>query len=63
MILCQTVAELFDPLPAVLCTFMQYSIAFCSPQEAASDVISGVAIDDNGMDDPVKCGYSRSNRS
>ena len=37
--------ELFDPLPVapVLCTFVQYLIAFYSPPEAAGDIISGAA--------------------
>ena len=43
VILRQTVAEVFDSLPAgpTLCTLMKYSVTFCSRLEADSDVISG----------------------
>ena len=30
----------------VLCTFMQYSVTYCSSYEVASDVITGVAVED-----------------
>ena len=58
-------AELFDSLPAgpILRTFVQYLIAFCSRLEVACDVIFGVAVDQVGMDVPVKFGDSRSNCS
>ena len=57
--------ELFNCLPAapVLCTFVQYSIAFCSRPEVDSDVISGMVVDYFGMDVRVKFGDSRSNIS
>ena len=42
VILRQNVAELFDSVSA-LCTFMQYSITFCSRPEAASEVMSFVS--------------------
>ena len=42
---------------------MWYLIAFCSPQEADSDVIFGPVVDPPGMKAHVKCCDSRSNRS
>ena len=58
-------AELFDSLPAgaVLYTFVHYLIAFCSRQDAASDFISGLAIDQTGTDVCTKYSESGSNRS
>ena len=47
----------------VLRTFVQYLIAFCSPPEAASEVISGVVVDPIRIKFHVKLGDSRSNRS
>ena len=46
VILRQTVTELFHSLLAgpVLRTFVQYSIAFCTRQEAANDVMSGLFV-------------------
>ena len=46
--LARTVAKLFDrvTLGRVSCTFVLYSVIFCSPWEVASDVISGVAVED-----------------
>ena len=46
-VLCYELAELFDYLPAapVLCTFLQYFIALCSQREAATDIISGGAVE------------------
>ena len=65
VILHQTLAELFDSLPAgpVSRTVMQYSNTFCSRPEAVSDVISGVAVNYVGMDVREIFSDSRSNRS
>ena len=65
VILGQTVVELLDSLPAapILRNFVQYSLAFCSRQEAASGVISGVAVVRTGTDVHVKFRDSRPNRS
>ena len=46
-----------------LYTFILYSIAFCSVQELASDVISGVIIGDVCLDVGVKLGDSWLTRS
>ena len=60
-----TVAKLFDSLPPepVIRTFVQYLIAFCSRPKAASDIISGVAVEQVGMGVLIKFCNSRSNRS
>ena len=42
---------------------MQYSITFCNLPEVASDVISGVAVEDIGLDVFVKFGCFGSNGS
>ena len=42
------------PAGHVLRSFVQYLIPFCSRLEAASDVISGLAVELVGMDVPVK---------
>ena len=57
MILRQRVAAcLFDPLPAefAIRTAIQYSITFCDLQEVDNEVISGVVVDDVGLDISVK---------
>ena len=58
-------AELFNSLPeaAVLRTFAQYLIAFCSRLEEASDVISCSFVGLTFPDDCVKCRDPRLNRS
>ena len=58
-------ADLFDSLPAayVLCTFVQYLIAFYSRPEAASNVISGEILRQIVSDKTVKFGDSMSNDS
>ena len=60
-----SVTELFNYLPAalVLLTFVRYLVAFCSLLEAASDVISGMAVEWGGVDVHIKFVDSRSNRS
>ena len=52
-------AEFLDSLPAApaLHTFV-YLLAFCNRHEAASDVISSVALEWVGMDVPLKFGDS-----
>ena len=52
----QTVDEVLNSMPAgsVICTFMQYSITFCSQPEAASDVIYGVFVRQSIVDEVVK---------
>ena len=45
------------------CTHSQYSYQTCSQPEVASDVISGVAVEDVGLDVQVHIGNSGSNRS
>ena len=42
---------------------MQYSVTFCNRLEVASDVVSGVAAAQVGVDGPEKFGNSRSNLS
>ena len=61
MIWRQTVTELLEPLPAghVLRTFKQYSIAFCSRTEAASDVISGVDVESRPCPYGCRCNIWR----
>ena len=61
VILHQTVTELCASIPgaAVLPTFVQYLIAFCSRPEIASDVISDLVVDLNGMKVRVKFGDIR----
>ena len=65
VILRQTVADLFDSLPAgpALCTFMQYPVIFCSRPEEAGDVMSCMVVDYIGVGVRVKFSDSRSNRS
>ena len=65
MILRQSVAELFDSMPAkpVSCTCVQYSVTFSDLPEVASKIISGTAAKFFGLDVIVKFGYSRSNSS
>ena len=48
------------PAGPVLRTFAQYLVAFCTRLEAASDIISGVAVGQVLMDIRVKFGDSRS---
>ena len=64
-ILRQTVAELFDYLPAgrVLCTSKQYSVTFCRMPEVTSVVIYSSKIEDVGLNATVKFGCSWSKRS
>ena len=52
VILCQMFAKLFDLMPVCpgLCTFVQYSLTLYSPHESASNVISGEAVEDVGLD-------------
>ena len=45
----------------VLRTFVQYLITFCSRPEADNDVISGTAVDNVGVDVPIKFGDYRPN--
>ena len=47
----------------VLCTFMQYSVAFFSLCGVASYVVSGVVVGEIGMEVCVKFGISRSSSS
>ena len=63
VIMHQTVNELFDYMPAgpVKCSFMQYSITFCSQPEVASDVLAGVAVEDVGIEVSEEVGSSASN--
>ena len=49
--------------PVLCINFVQYLIAFRSRLEVTSNVISGFNEGQAGLDVPVKCGDSRSNRS
>ena len=42
---------------------LYHSMTFCSLPEVVSDVMSGIVVDDTGVDVCAKCGCSRSNRS
>ena len=57
--------ELFDSLPAapILCTFVQYLIAFWSGPETASDVIAGKFVELTVTDKRDKFRDPRLNRS
>ena len=58
-------AELLDCLPAprVLCTFVQYSIAFCSRPEGATRVMHGRCVRQIVPNKAVKFRDTRLNRS
>ena len=49
------------PAGPVLRTFMQYLMTFCSRPEVDNDVISGVDVDNVGMDVGLKFGDFRPN--
>ena len=64
LILRQTIAKLFDSMPAgpVLYISVQYSISFCSPREAVSDVVYGVGAEEADFDVHANLCDSGSNR-
>ena len=60
MILRRTVLDKFYPKPSeggIFRLFFPYDFQ----PEVDNDVISGMAVDNHGMDVPIKCGDSRSN--
>ena len=64
--LAKTVADIFDSLATELVlrtTFVHYLIAFCSRPEATGDVISGKYMRPVVLDNHVKFGDPRLNRS